>query len=271
MEYKKLSYNQIKQFTKLTTSMKKLTLTISLIIISALSLEAQPLFPGKENMHCYYGGENGKNYAAIFSTKNTSRQESILQCVEYLSKYDLVDNKDAVLASVKEYDDSQNEFTVPVDFRFGWHGSQYGDTLVAVGIHANWFAEPEAGLFSYDFRTPTGEQLYLDYNINNNPKAIINRSGAALEKSSWNSEMHHADRTLHAAIQIINQYNEANQSLKINTKTTMLEDYDQAVQLSLLLVEDHIVKPQKFSDHIDTFYVHNHVLRAGLPEHRPHP
>jgi hypothetical protein len=142
--------------------------------------------------------------------------------------------------------------------------TQYGDTLVAVGIHANWFAEPEAGLFSYDFRTPTGEQLYLDYHISNNPQAIINRSGAALDKSVWTSEMHNADRTLHAAIQMINQYNEANQSLKINTKTTLLEDYDQAVQLSLLLVEDHIVKPQKFSDHIDTFYVHNHVLRAGI-------
>lgn len=142
--------------------------------------------------------------------------------------------------------------------------TQYGDTLVAVGIHANWFAEPEAGLFSYDFRTPTGEQLYLDYHISNNPQAIINRGGSALDKSLWSSEMHHADRTLHAAIQMINQYNEANQSLKINTKTTMLEDYDQAVQLSLLLVEDHIVKPQKFSDHIDTFYVHNHVLRAGI-------
>ena len=142
--------------------------------------------------------------------------------------------------------------------------SQYGDTLVAVGIHANWFALPEAGVFSYDFRTPTGEQLYLDYHISNNPQAIINRSGAALDKSVWSSEMRNADRTLHAAIQIINQYNTANQSLKINTKTTMLEDYDQTVMLSLLLVEDNIVKPQKFSDHVDTFYVHNHVLRAGI-------
>ena len=142
--------------------------------------------------------------------------------------------------------------------------SQYGDTLVAVGIHANYFAEPEAGIFSYDFRTPTGEQLYLDYNITNNPQAIINRSGSNLEKSFWSSEMQNADRTLHAAIQIINQYNTANQSLKINTKTTLLEDYDQTVMLSLLLVEDNIVKPQKFSDHVDTFYVHNHVLRAGI-------
>lgn len=142
--------------------------------------------------------------------------------------------------------------------------SQYGDTLVAVGIHANWFALPEAGVFSYDFRTPTGEQLYLDYHISNNPQAIINRSGDALAKSVWSSEMQNADRTLHAAIQIINQYNTANQSLKINTKTTMLEDYDQTVQLSLLLVEDNIVKPQKVGTSVNEEYIHNHVLRAGI-------
>ena len=76
--------------------------------------------------------------------------------------------------------------------------------------------------------------------------------------------MQNADRTLHAAIQIINQYNTANQSLKINTKTTMLEDYDQTVQLSLLLVEDNIVKPQKVGTSVNEEYIHNHVLRAGI-------
>lgn len=140
----------------------------------------------------------------------------------------------------------------------------YGDTLVAVGIHANWFAEPESGVFSYDFRTPTGEQLYLDYHISNNPQAIINRSGSALDKSAWHNGMQTADRSLHAAIQIINQFDDAHQTLKINTKTTLLEDYGQSVLLSLLLVEDNIIKPQKFSDHVDEEYVHNHVLRAGI-------
>ena len=27
---------------------------------------------------------------------------------------------------------------------------------------------------------------------------------------------------------------------------------------------NNIIKPQKFNDHVDTFYVHNHVLRAGI-------
>ena len=90
------------------------------------------------------------------------------------------------------------------------------------------------------------------------------RSGNPLEKSTWISEMQNADRSLYAAIQIINQFNEIDYSLKINTKTTMLTDYDNEVQLSLLLIENNIMQPQKFSDHVDTFYIHDHVLRYGI-------
>ncbi len=142
--------------------------------------------------------------------------------------------------------------------------SQYGDTLVPVAIHANWFAQPEGGLFSYDFRTLTGEELYNDYHITNNPQAVINRATNPIDKPGWNLETANADRTVYAAIQIINEYDAANKTLKINTKTTMLTDYSDPVQLSLMLIEDNIVKPQKFSDHVDTFYVHNHVLRSGI-------
>ena len=140
----------------------------------------------------------------------------------------------------------------------------YGDTLVAVGIHDNWYAEPEAGLFSYDFRTIAGEQLYKDYNIKNNPQAIVNRSGSPLDASVWHNAVQNADRNLYAAIQIINQFDIMDYTLKVNTKTTMLQDYDNEVLLSLLLVEDNIVKPQKVGTQVDTFYVHNHVLRYGI-------
>ena len=102
----------------------------------------------------------------------------------------------------------------------------FGDTIVPVAIHADFFAEPEAGLFSYDFRTIAGEQLYSAYHITNNPQAIINRSGNPLEKSTWISEMQNADRSLYAAIQIINQFNEIDYSLKINTKKTEIKSID---------------------------------------------
>lgn len=141
---------------------------------------------------------------------------------------------------------------------------RYGDTLVAVGIHANYFAETEAGVFSYDFTTEAGEQLYVDYGITNNPQAIINRSGSPINKSAWFNGVQNADRSVLAAIQIINQYDGNTHKLKVNTKTTFLEDYDQAVQLSLFLIEDNIIKPQQVGTHIEEEYVHNHVLRAGI-------
>lgn len=143
---------------------------------------------------------------------------------------------------------------------------QYGDTLVAACIHAGDLAEPDPSRgFTYDFRTPTGNQLYNDYGQPLNPGAIINRTGGAVYgENTWRNSVKNADRSLYAAIQIINQYDDVHQKLKINTKTTILEDYDQPVQLSLLLVEDSIVKPQLFSDHVDNEYVHNHVLRAGI-------
>ena len=43
----------------------------------------------------------------------------------------------------------------------------YGDTLVAVCIHAGELAEPEPSM-PYDFRTPTGNQLNIDYHIQYN-------------------------------------------------------------------------------------------------------
>lgn len=52
-----------------------------------------------------------------------SRQEAINSTIEFLAEYELVKDKESALAAVKEYDESQSEFTVPIAFRFGWHGT----------------------------------------------------------------------------------------------------------------------------------------------------
>lgn len=142
--------------------------------------------------------------------------------------------------------------------------SIYGDTLIPVCIHAGYFAEPENGLFSYDFRTVAGEELNSDFAITNNPQAIVNRVPGPLDKSSWSDALRATDRTKYAAIQMINIYDNEDEILGVYTKTTMLRDYPGQVKMSLFLIEDNIIKPQKYSDHIDTNYVHNHVLRYGI-------
>lgn len=145
--------------------MRKFTLTVTLVIITALSLQAQFFFLGKENAHIYQGGENGKNFAAILSTNNTTRQESIRQCVQFLSKYKIITNEKAVLASLKEYNDTQNEFTVPVMFRYGWHGS--APTMGAVAPIAPMYLTADLRFQFYDDKVRLviqnlGEKAYFD-------------------------------------------------------------------------------------------------------------
>ena len=70
------------------------------------------------------------------------------------------------------------------------------------------------------------------------------------------------DRTPKAAIQLVNQY--ANNTLKVNAKVTMLQDYSQPLRLSFLLIEDNIIKPQLKHSETILDYTHKHVLRAGL-------
>ena len=65
---------------------------------------------------------------------------------------------------------------------------------------------------------------------------------------------------------IKSKFDDDDNFLTVYSKTTMLKEYSKSVKLSLLLIEDNIIKPQAFSDHTDLEYTHNHVLRAGINE-----
>lgn len=143
----------------------------------------------------------------------------------------------------------------------------YGDTLIAIGLHTGVYARPNNSS-PHDFRTPAGDELMNDYVISAWPTAIINRkhnAGGGLAVSVWENAVQNVDRShVYAAIQMINQFNTSDSSLKVNVKVSMLNDYDNPVRLSLFLVEDGIVSRQlKGSEYIED-YVHNHVLRNAL-------
>ena len=140
----------------------------------------------------------------------------------------------------------------------------FQDTLVIVGIHAGALAAPQAtdANFSYDFRTDVGNELRSFFNIDGIPVAIINRKKDIISPARWQSKLAAEDRTPKAAIQLVNQY--ANNTLKVNAKVTMLQDYSQPLRLSFLLIEDNIIKPQLKHSETILDYTHMHVLRAGL-------
>lgn len=142
----------------------------------------------------------------------------------------------------------------------------YGDTLVAMAIHATTLATPIAE-FPADFRTDAGNELTALYNIDGIPAAIINRGmvSGGLGLTMWTPKLKQADRTVYAAIQLVNQYGfPSADNLKVNAKVTMLAGYPNPLRLALYLVEDGIVSRQMYDTEVIEDYVHNHMLRAAI-------
>ena len=146
---------------------------------------------------------------------------------------------------------------------------QYGDTLVAVGIHYGSLAKPFGSVFSYDFRTEAGDQIGNAYNIDAIPAAIMNRmvKEGGWPREQWASVIRDLDRSnVYAAVQLINEFDAASQTLKANAKVTTLKAIDHPLRLVLLVLEDGVVKPQKDGNQDIEDYVHNHVLRCALTD-----
>lgn len=146
---------------------------------------------------------------------------------------------------------------------------QYGDTLVAVGIHYGTLAKPFGSVFSYDFRTEAGNQIGDAYSIDAIPAAIVNRvqKTGGWPREQWASVVRDVDRSkIYAAVQLINEYDAAAKTLKANAKVTTLNVIDHQLRLILFVLEDGIVKPQKDGNQDVEDYVHNHALRCALTD-----
>lgn len=146
---------------------------------------------------------------------------------------------------------------------------QYGDTLVTVGIHYGSLAKPFGSMFSYDFRTDAGNQIGDEYGIDGIPAAIVNRvqKAGGWPREQWSSVLRDVDRSkIYGAVQLINEYDVASNTLKANVKVTTLKDFDNPLRLIIFVLEDGIVKPQKDGNQDIEDYVHNHVLRCALTD-----
>lgn len=142
----------------------------------------------------------------------------------------------------------------------------YGDTLVAIGVHAGNFAVPTANMPA-NFATEVGNQWCNDFEVQAFPSAIVNRvkygSYFFSPVGSWNNAIMQVDRSkLYAAIQLLPSGDDSR--MIANAKVTIMEDITDPVQLNVLLIEDGIVAPQLTATGVVPDYVHNHVLRASF-------
>jgi len=151
----------------------------------------------------------------------------------------------------------------------------HGDKIVSVALHTNFYAEPAAAPYTYDFRTNAGNEYDLFFQPQGWPAGMINRTGYPTT-THWKNlgDWGNIVNTLVAVppdayIEITNAYNSSTRQLSTSIRSEFLNPLNGTYKLIVLLTEDSIVKPQKdYSQPIGQQdimnYVHRHVLRDCL-------
>ena len=151
--------------------------------------------------------------------------------------------------------------------------SIHGERLIAVSIHAGSWANPY-NQSQYNFKTDEGEQLLGFLGIPDGfPTGVIDRKlfpgqpDLQLETAGiWSGIIgEELERDANIKLEIENDWNESDRTLKVNVLGTALENIIEEVKLTILITEDGIIDTQIVpNDGIIDDYEHNHVLRKTL-------
>jgi thiol-disulfide isomerase/thioredoxin len=152
--------------------------------------------------------------------------------------------------------------------------NEYGDRIVIMGVHAGDFANPK-GSYTYNFKTPMGDEWNTFFKIIAYPAGMINRIGFPEKKNmlaytAWRSKVDVAvnKKDSLVAMSLEPTYDAANRMISLKVLTGFLKAADTNTYLSVHLVEDSIVNYQldyrnETAPNIPD-YVHMHVLRHSL-------
>lgn len=149
--------------------------------------------------------------------------------------------------------------------------SLYGDNLVAVSIHAGFFADPMFfPLGSYDLRTSEGESLfdYLGPNFGY-PAGIVDRTefNGFLQHghTAWAAFIaEEIERPPELEFTIQHTFVETTRELSVNVVGRTKEALQGDIKVSVMVTESGIIDAQDDSESggIVDNYVHDHVLRG---------
>jgi thiol-disulfide isomerase/thioredoxin len=152
----------------------------------------------------------------------------------------------------------------------------FGNNVIVLAVHAGFFAEPSAtGTYTTDYTTTAGDAWDTFFGISaaGNPNGMINRkdypsSTHIKNHNSWPTEVSALmNQPADAKLTISPNYNSSNRTLNVDVKTKFLNPLSNNHKLSVVLVEDSLVSPQKdYSQNPSTIYnfVFKHVLRGSL-------
>jgi thiol-disulfide isomerase/thioredoxin len=154
--------------------------------------------------------------------------------------------------------------------------SIYGDQLVIIGIHANFFADVSLHPVPYkepDLRTPAGEELYNFFNVSSNPSGMVNRKpyggGHVMSKDAWGAAVaQELALPPELRIKLTPTYNASDRVLNLKADVRYALPGSQYDRLVVMILESPVTAPQKDyrlpspSNILD--YQHKHVLRANI-------
>ncbi len=150
------------------------------------------------------------------------------------------------------------------------------DQVILISVHSGFFAETGSGSspFTYDFRTPVGDQLddKFDVNAPGTPNALINRSDFNNSKvvgpGDWRSSVNSLlEQDAPMMIEVTSDYNEATNTVSVDATITYFEDGGENDYVAVYLIENNFVQVQvdeRKTPNIVQDYVHQHVLRASF-------
>ena len=150
----------------------------------------------------------------------------------------------------------------------------YGDQIVAMAVHAGFFAEPTGSYFSQDYRTPVGNDL--DQAFGNSaaglPNGLINRKEydgqSIIQHTDWASKTSEwINLPPDLIIRTVPEFNSTTRELQINVTTKILQNIDESLNIVYYLTEDSIQSAQKdysLAAQYEPNYYHRHVLRGSM-------
>ncbi|MCD4772494.1 MAG: Omp28-related outer membrane protein, partial [Bacteroidales bacterium] len=154
-------------------------------------------------------------------------------------------------------------------------GNIFEDQLVLISVHAGNYAELQDSIFTYDFRTPTGNDLKAYFEPSFFPSAMINRTEYNGSKILFIDNCQNAINDIlvqpaDAVITMNKDFNEGTKELNLTINTEFLNDLSGTFNVCAYIVEDSIISPQKNNNAnigptptiLD--YVHMHVLRGAI-------
>lgn len=154
-------------------------------------------------------------------------------------------------------------------------GDQYKDTLVAIAVHAGFFARTNA-TFPTSYTTTVGN----DWDGSNgfgvssagNPNGMVNRkdygAGKIKPQGAWKGYIDIAKKEAQKVkLELFLTYDGTNRMLNTMAKVKFMQSHPNNTKISMVLMEDSVIGPQKdYMQNPDLIpsYVFMHMLRASL-------